>query len=70
MGDVADSAASEFIHVFNPTVTYKVTISDKFSPLILPECFTIQGKSDSSYLLLYFLLCVHKITLYTFKNHT
>ncbi|XP_011066698.1 PREDICTED: uncharacterized protein LOC105153499 [Acromyrmex echinatior] len=37
-----DSAALEFVHVFNTTVTYKVTISDKSSPLILPERFTIQ----------------------------
>ncbi|XP_077263814.1 cilia- and flagella-associated protein 47 [Temnothorax americanus] len=44
MGDDVDSAALEFVHVFNTAVTYKVTISDKLSPLILPECFTIQGK--------------------------
>ncbi|KYN34233.1 Uncharacterized protein CXorf59 [Trachymyrmex septentrionalis] len=39
-----DSAALEFVHVFNTAVTYKVTISDKSSPLILPQYFTIQGK--------------------------
>ncbi|KYM78570.1 Uncharacterized protein CXorf59, partial [Atta colombica] len=41
----SDFAALEFMHVFNTTVTYKVTISDKSSPLILPECFTIQDVS-------------------------
>ncbi|XP_011873042.1 PREDICTED: uncharacterized protein LOC105564890 [Vollenhovia emeryi] len=41
MGDV-DSTALEFVHIFNTAVTYKVTISDKSSPLILPECLTIQ----------------------------
>ncbi|TGZ55685.1 Uncharacterized protein DBV15_01392 [Temnothorax longispinosus] len=45
MGDDVDSAALEFVHVFNTAVTYKVTISDKLSPLILPECFTIQGNN-------------------------
>ncbi|XP_036142840.1 cilia- and flagella-associated protein 47 [Monomorium pharaonis] len=42
MGDDTDSATLEFVHVFNTAVTYKVAISDKSSPLILPECFTIQ----------------------------
>lgn len=44
MGNDIDSAALEFIHIFNTAVTYKVTISDKSSPLVVPEFFTIQGK--------------------------
>ncbi|XP_018395859.1 PREDICTED: uncharacterized protein LOC108774285, partial [Cyphomyrmex costatus] len=44
MGRDTDSAALEFVHIFNTAVTYKVTISDKSNSLILPECFTIQGK--------------------------
>lgn len=45
MRDDADSAGLEFAHVFNIAVTYKVTVnSNKSSPLILPEYFTIQGK--------------------------
>ncbi|XP_011629832.2 uncharacterized protein LOC105422228 [Pogonomyrmex barbatus] len=35
-------SALEFTHVFNTAVTYKITISDKLSPLVLPEYFTIQ----------------------------
>lgn len=59
MGDNDDPTALEFVHVFNTTVTYKVTISDKSSPLILPGCFTIQGKLDAGCMLL------QLFTLYT-----
>ncbi|RLU22211.1 hypothetical protein DMN91_006592, partial [Ooceraea biroi] len=44
MGDDADSAAMEFAHIFNTTVTYKVTSSSKSSTLVLSDSFTIQGK--------------------------
>ncbi|KYN08347.1 Uncharacterized protein CXorf59, partial [Cyphomyrmex costatus] len=47
MGRDTDSAALEFVHIFNTAVTYKVTISDKSNSLILPECFTIQGKPSN-----------------------
>jgi len=50
MGSDIDSATSEFVHVFNTAVTYKVTSSDKSSSLILPECFTIQGKKAQNIL--------------------
>ncbi|GAB1866628.1 hypothetical protein CAJAP_07707 [Camponotus japonicus] len=47
MGNDIDSAALEFIHIFNTAVTYKVTISDKSSPLVVPEFFTIQDVRPS-----------------------
>ncbi|KAM0727257.1 hypothetical protein ACS0PU_006589 [Formica fusca] len=47
MGNDIDSAALEFIHIFNTAVTYKVTISDKSSPLVMPEFFTIQDVRPS-----------------------
>ncbi|XP_025155304.1 uncharacterized protein LOC112588747 [Harpegnathos saltator] len=42
MRDDTDSAALEFAHIFDSAVTYKIAISDKASPLIAPEYFTIQ----------------------------
>jgi len=53
MGSDIDSATLEFVHVFNTAVTYKVTSSDKSSPLILPECFTIQGKKAQKFCFLH-----------------
>ncbi|XP_014478927.1 PREDICTED: uncharacterized protein LOC106746645 [Dinoponera quadriceps] len=44
MGDDIDSTVSEFAHIFDNTVTYKVAISDKSSPLVIPEYFTIEGR--------------------------
>ncbi|EFN77824.1 Uncharacterized protein CXorf22 [Harpegnathos saltator] len=44
MRDDTDSAALEFAHIFDSAVTYKIAISDKASPLIAPEYFTIQGQ--------------------------
>lgn len=43
MGNDIDSTALEFVHIFNTTVTYKVTISDKSSPLVVSERFTIRN---------------------------
>lgn len=43
MKDDTDSAALEFAHIFDSTVTYKIAISDKLSPLVVPEYFTIEG---------------------------
>ncbi|XP_011691903.1 PREDICTED: uncharacterized protein LOC105452479 isoform X2 [Wasmannia auropunctata] len=48
MGGDTDSTALEFVHVFNTAVTYKVTISDKSSPLTLPESLTIQDVRSSN----------------------
>lgn len=44
MGDNTDFAASEFIHIFDKAVTYKVAISNKKNPFIIPEYFTIKGQ--------------------------
>ncbi|EZA58007.1 hypothetical protein X777_01388 [Ooceraea biroi] len=48
MGDDADSAAMEFAHIFNTTVTYKVTSSSKSSTLVLSDSFTIQDVRPSA----------------------
>ncbi|XP_032680467.1 cilia- and flagella-associated protein 47-like [Odontomachus brunneus] len=42
MGHDTDSASLEFAHIFDSVVTYKIAITDKLSPLVVPECFTIQ----------------------------
>lgn len=44
MRDDVDSATLEFVHIFNTTVTYKVTTSDKSNLLVVPEYITVQGK--------------------------
>ncbi|KAK1123767.1 hypothetical protein K0M31_008462 [Melipona bicolor] len=43
MGDNADSAAAEFCHIFDATVTYNVTISETPHILRFPKTFTING---------------------------
>ena len=43
MGNSADSAAMEFSHIFDATVTYNVIISDTSDILRFPKTFTING---------------------------
>jgi len=47
MGLDADSATMEFAHIFDTTVLYKVTSTNKSNILILPDTFIIKGKTQN-----------------------
>ncbi|XP_043275188.1 cilia- and flagella-associated protein 47-like [Venturia canescens] len=49
MGDHTDATAKEFMHLFEPSATYKVSTIDKSSPLIIPgKLLTISDVKSAS----------------------
>lgn len=45
-----DNTAKEFLHIFNKSVDYTISVLDKQSNIIFPETFHIPGNNQINYI--------------------